>query len=1202
MSLGRLLGQNLLFHWRGNLAVLLGVAVGTAVLVGALLVGDSLHGSLRELTLQRLGWVDQALVAGRFFRAELADRLPAERIAPALLLQGSLSTAAGPPRRRAGHVTVLGVDGRFWPPGEAPLDPLLRQPGPHDVPQDSNAVFLNESLARELGVKQGEEVILHVQKVSAVPRESLLGKREGSDVVNTIELRVRGVLPDASPGGRFSLIPSPEPPRNAFVPLHYLQSRLDQKGRVNALLVGGAIRDLQPDLARHLTLDDWNLVLREPAGRVRELFTKLDRNGDGELEPREWRDQLAAALVRAADRNGNEKLSRAELDAFYREHRGYLSLESRQMLLEPAVEKAALAAAGERGLLTAPTLVYLANWIDDGKAKIPYSVVAALDPARPSPLGPFLPPGVDRLADDEIVLADWKESPLQAKVGEPITLTYFLPEKQGGLKETSHQFRLAGRVPLHGAAADPDLTPEFPGITDKLDIRQWDPPFPYDNKRIKPADDRYWKEYRTAPKAYVRLAKGQQLWHSRFGNLTSLRLAPANKGREPADLTQTAEQFRQSLLQHLKPEEGGFVFDAVKQRGLHASGGGTNFGEYYLSFSFFLIVAALLLVGLLFRLSLDRRAAEIGLLLATGYRRSTVRWLLLAEGAVLAGAGALIGCAAAGLYTRLLLSWLRESWPGGLDRAVLQFHAEWTTFLIGYTAAVAVSLVTVGWAVWVLGRVPPRTLLAGETTAEGDPTRPQRPSRWGLGLCIGATVAALGLVVAGTQVRNAEAKALTFFGSGALLLTAGLAGVWTWMHGSRQGQVAGHGSVALARLGVRNAGRHAVRSLLTAGLLAAAAFLLVAGESFRRRAESNYLDRDSGSGGFALLGEADVPVFQNLNEEDGRKEMSNGLERQLRPSKEDLQARMKVLAGAEFFPFRIRAGDDASCLNLYQPRRPRLLGVPDSLVQRGGFRFTAIEAKTDEERKNPWLLLQRPRDDDTVPVFGEEHTVSYMLHSKPGGVLEVLDERGELRKLRIVGLLKDSVFQSGLLLSDAAFLRLYPSQQGYNLFLIDTREQRPEEVKELLETALTDRGFTVTPTAQKLESYLAVENTYLSTFQALGGLGLMLGALGLAVVLLRGVWERRGELALLRALGYRHTALGWLVLAENGFLLVLGLGAGTLAALVAVAPHMAARSGEMPWPRLAGMLGLVLVVGLVAGAAAVAATLRAPLLPALRRE
>jgi ABC-type antimicrobial peptide transport system permease subunit len=187
-------------------------------------------------------------------------------------------------------------------------------------------------------------------------------------------------------------------------------------------------------------------------------------------------------------------------------------------------------------------------------------------------------------------------------------------------------------------------------------------------------------------------------------------------------------------------------------------------------------------------------------------------------------------------------------------------------------------------------------------------------------------------------------------------------------------------------------------------------------------------------------------------------------------------------------------------------------------------------------------------------------------------------------------------------MSDKNFRRLFPHQEGYNFFLIDAPADRTTDVKNILETALAGHGFTVTPTYQRIEAYLAVENTYLSTFQALGGLGLLLGALGLAVVLLRSVWERRSELALLRALGYRRSALGWLVLAENGFLLTVGLGIGATTALMAVLPHVLTGTGEVPVLRLLLLLALVLVVGLAAGTAAVASTLRAPLVPALRRE
>ena len=78
--------------------------------------------------------------------------------------------------------------------------------------------------------------------------------------------------------------------------------------------------------------------------------------------------------------------------------------------------------------------------------------------------------------------------------------------------------------------------------------------------------------------------------------------------------------------------------------------------------------------------------------------------------------------------------------------------------------------------------------------------------------------------------------------------------------------------------------------------------------------------------------------------------------------------------------------------------------------------------------------------------------------------------------------------------------------------------------------------------------------------------------MGLAIVLLRGVWERRAELALLQALGFRSGQLAWLVLAENAFLLVLGLAAGTVSALLAVAPHLVGMGAQVLWLRIAVLL------------------------------
>jgi putative ABC transport system permease protein len=1177
MTFGRLLRRNLFYHWRGNFAVLLGVAVGTAVLTGALLVGDSLRGSLRDLALQKLEAVDAALVAPRFLREDLAKELnvrgAAGSVSPIILLQGSAQRAANlgatsQELRRVNRVTILGAG-----------------PERTGLPEDQEFVLLNAALVEELGVVAGDKVTLSFPKTAAVPRETLLGRREANDVLERLTLTVLGVLPSSDFGANFSLKPGPGMPRNAVVPLKLLQTRLGVPGRINSLLAYKPAPDLQQQLQRHLTLDDWGLVLRDPESRVRDLFAKLDTDHDGLLSRDEWHRHIATSLVQAP----TATLTREDMTGFYRRQHNYLSLESRQLVLEPAVAAAAKAAARDLHLTTAPTLVYLANRIESGTGMIPYSIVAALDPALPPPLGTFLPSKVAQLRDDQIVLAEWKDSPLHVQVGDLVRLSYFGPEEQGGLREETATFTVAGTVPLEGATADPDLTPEFPGITDKLNLRDWRPPFPYKYELIRPGDrnERYWEEHRTTPKAYITPAAGQKLWGSRFGDLTSIRFAPENGSPADADLSHIADEFRQRLLEHLPPERGGLIFEPVRQHALEASTGANDFGQLFLGFSIFLIAAALLLVGLLFRLNLDRRAAEIGLLRAVGYHPWTVRALLLGEGSVLAIAGGLMGLVGAILYAWLLLQLLQTWWPGELDRSFLRLHVTMLSLVAGYGAALGVSVLTIFWAVWALGRVSPRALLGGETVVED--TTARRPLRWSLGTAGLGLVGGLLCLVGGRWVSDPEMKAFTFFSSGTLFLTAGLALVWAWM---RRGAGPGHAAnLAVGTLGVRNAARHPVRSLLTAGLLASSAFLVVAVESFHRDPEQNFAQRDGGSGGFNLVAESDVPLYQDLTSEKGRDELNFP------------DSASGTLQNVAIYPFRLRAGEDASCLNLYQPSRPRLLGVPHALIaERGGFHFQETATQPPHDPGKPWQLLEEPLPDGAIPVFGEANTITWMLKSGLGQDLEVPNEHGEPVRLRIVGVLQDSVFQSELLMSEANFLRLYPREEGHRFFLIDAPADRADTVRTLLETTLADQGLTVQSTKRRLEAYLSVENTYLATFQALGGLGLVLGALGLAVVLLRSVWERRGELALLRALGFQQRALGRLVLAENGFLLALGLAIGTVAALLAVAPHVLAGSGDVPWLRLGGLLGAVLLVGLTSASVAVATTLRAPLLPALRRE
>jgi hypothetical protein len=301
-------------------------------------------------------------------------------------------------------------------------------------------------------------------------------------------------------------------------------------------------------------------------------------------------------------------------------------------------------------------------------------------------------------------------------------------------------------------------------------------------------------------------------------------------------------------------------------------------------------------------------------------------------------------------------------------------------------------------------------------------------------------------------------------------------------------------------------------------------------------------------------------------------------------------------------PFRVRPGDDASCLNLYAPQEPRILGAPHSFLARARFSFQDSLASTPLQQQNPWLLLESEARDGTIPAIGDANTIEYILHLAVGRDLSVRRSNGAPVRLRLVAALRDSIFQGELLISEASFLRAFPEQEGFRFFLIDVPPVQSASMVQPLEERLSDWGFSVESSREWLAAYHQVENTYLSTFQSLGALGLILGTVGLAAVLLRNVLERRRELALLRAVGYRRRILSGIIVAENLVLLIWGLACGTICSSLAILPALHARGVTFP----AAMVGLILVavlfVGSTSSVLAVLAAFRSPLLEALRSE
>ncbi len=1207
MTVWTLIRRSLRFHWRSHLGVVLGAAVGSAALIGALIVGDSVRESLRERALERLGWVEAAMDGGdRFFPQKLAERvsvinrgdqqaLNSWNFDAVLKLPGTANRQDG--TARANQVNVLGVGyWSFW------QSTRITNARPNFALIPKNSVVLNEALAAQLRAQPGDEIILRLHKPSALSRDVPITPQ--SDNTVALRLKVHGIA-TAPYLGNFDLRVSQTPPLNAFLLINDLAPAVGLPEKANLILEGdfGTYRDAAPKLQQWWSFVRIHLPGYKPVSR--HVPTKTAPLADWHLS---WPPELAdfSLQVRMVTNQGMVELRSDRIFLESTITAALSNLGTNRAKLQQIPPSAWLTrrpptnalAPEQLAPLARPVLTYLVNQIRAGERATPYSMVtAAGEPWTPTDM-----------RDDEILINDWLAEDLQLKAGDTLDLTYFLAESGAQLAERTNRFRVRGVVPLSGVHGDRTLMPEFPGLAKADSTHEWDAGFPLVHK-IRDQDDEYWKKHRGTPKAFITLAAGQSMWANRFGNLTALRF-PLPPGGDASDFQ---DKVANTFALNIAPESLGLQFLSVRAEALRAAAQSQDFGGLFIGFSFFLIGAALILMALLFRFGIEQRVTEIGTLLALGFPARRVRKLFLIEGAALAFVGSVIGAAGGVFYARAMLHGLTTVWRSATNTSALTFHATPGTLAVGVLSGTLVAVFTIWIVLRKQARQPARALLAGEWSAEfqfGAKACGINRPKWSsaLRVCLRAPIIALAslaftvITISWAYISGETSNPEFFFSAGSFALIAGLAGTaWLLERMVRRGATYATTSVGSSVLSVRSASRRKSRSVATVALLASGVFLIASIGAFRLDADANAWKRSSGTGGFALIGESTLPIIKDLNTKEGREAL--GLDE-------------KILQGVLFVPFRVRDGDDASCLNLNRAQQPKLLGVPGDLL-RGRFTFASLpnlRATGTTNLNDGWTALTYAGFqvtgsivtpsiiDHTVPAIGDAASIQWALHKKLGDTLPYRDERGNDFDVRLVGSLANSILQGSLIIDQAVFTRLFPGVDGHRMFLIDCPSNALPQVSAELSRALQDYGFEVTPAAQRLAAFNAVQNTYLNTFQVLGGLGLLLGSAGLGIVVLRNVLERRGELALLIAVGFRRGRVQKLVLAEHAALLGLGLIIGVVSALVAILPSLLSPRSELPVQSLALTLGGVLLFGLISTWIATRLAVRGNLLEGLRNE
>ncbi len=1062
-----------IWHFRKqHLAVIAGTAISTAILTGALIIGDSVRYSLEQMVDVRLGKTQYSIIGGsRFFRAELATDISKSLHADAaaiLLLRGM---AIQPETdERLNKVQLIGIDSCFYKFAQASLP----------VPASGEAI-LSENTAKKLNLKQGDHFLLRLEDAGPIPVNSPFSRPAES--VSAMRLTVSRIAGDSSLAN-FSLKNNQTSAFNIFISREFLAEKLNLKSLANIILLGNI------------------------------------QNSDT------FQTKIYSALKK------NWMLSDAGLKINLIGETGLYELNSNRIFIDEAVSKTIESLKIDHQNI----LTYLANSIHSGTKQTPYSFVTA----STTPLYS------DSNGKDGIIINRWLADDLQAKKGDSIRLDYFIIGPFRKLNEQNKKFIVRDIIPTNSSELSKRLMPTFPGLSDAGSCRDWNAGIPIDLKRIRDKDEAYWNTYKGSPKAFISLETGKDIWKNPFGSLTSVRF---DKSLISEDSLQSA------IMSGLKPSDLGISIIPVLTEGEYAAGNSVDFGSLFLSLSFFVIAASVLLLILIYSLNTVSRKTEIALLAGLGFTTRQIIRFRFSESLLVILSGVIIGSLLGILYCKALLAGLNSVWQDAVRVNNLKIKILPLTMIYGTIVGILIASISI----FLVSRASLKEQVASilKTISISVFTPHLKKSRTHAVIAFTGIISSL-VVLAYSIFSGAYLDATLFLTSGGLFLIGSASAVSAI---SIRNKGAKHkAGMNILSLAIRNAGRFSGRSYAVILIMALGIFSIILTSAYHKTFYGEENLSQSGTGGYQLWAETSIPVPFDLNS--GR-----GKEKLIVKNSSDLDS-------VHFIQFHSIDGDDASCLNLNQVRRPRILGIPPDLFDiKKSFSF--VNKGKGISMDHPWKDLVPKPGANVFCAFADQTVIQYGLQKSVNDTLRFLNETGKPFNLRIAAGMDNSIFQGNLLISDSVLLEHFPSSPGSSVMLIDLPERKVHLVSSILKNSLKDFGIEITPASARLAEFNSVENTYLSVFLALGGLGLILGTFGLGILLYRNIFERKHELALLQALGFSKNKILQLIIFEYGFLLLSGMICGILSACIAIFPSLISPAFHVQLG-FAGMLLLII--------------------------
>jgi len=646
--------RSILFHLRGSILLCAGSAISTAVLLGTLIAGSSLRGSVRELHTQRLGevkWVING--AGGYFRASIADSVAAYlavKAAPVQFLTGAASAAEADDG--AVNVNIIGVDERFWELGPRPAAPQNISASFRGNTGDIS-VIVNSALAEKLGIESGGDITLRFQSARPSAADAPFSPQDG---LATLRLPVESVA-DAGSFGDFSLKAEHSVVYNVFVPMKLLQSVNNTPGMAGAILIDKQVDRLSnkfPDISTDKPSgapinESYNTAYENIIGAVQKSLSIRDAGLNiRRLESGAVPQNSADTAQADADRNTD------------------FEIYSDRIFISDTLRNAITGAIPE----SAPLFAWFVNEIKAVSGlSTPYSFVST-------------PPPEYSLGGNRIALCAWAARDLAVAIGDSVTLTYFVSRPEsGGLRLDSSVFAVSAILHDTVSWLNKSLTPPYPGLADAGRCTDWNSSIPIDLTKIRREDEEYWKKYSGTPKAIISYDKAAQIWANRFGVCTAVRV-PGN-----ISVDNNMDNIESAIAASLTPSLCGIRLTDTHTDADNTAGNGMDFVPIFWELSFFAFVSPILLIWFLSSMRFRLRAGEYRILTAVGYSRRHILLICVSEGLLIFSIGTLAGIILCPIYALIIIAALKSVWEAAAVTRIVNLHIEILPIVVGSAAA-----------------------------------------------------------------------------------------------------------------------------------------------------------------------------------------------------------------------------------------------------------------------------------------------------------------------------------------------------------------------------------------------------------------------------------------------------------------------------------------------------------------------------------